>query len=539
METGTGLSYSKTIEYRGRFLYSKYNPAKSILSLIEGTDILPGTLVIIKSPCLFYGIRELSQKLPENCPLMAVEADQALYSIAKSSLSEMGSEIPVRLFSTGNLNEIDAYLRKEADSGKIKRILPVDFSGGVAFNSELYGRICFAAQEIVSSFWKNRITIVKMGRLFSKNIFCNLKRLPSSLTLREVLHSVSKPIIVCGAGESLDATFSEKNPDFLKAVKSGKFFILAVDAALTSLLDRHIPVDAVVAMESQSAIQNAYIGSKDSRIPIFADLCSRPQIAEILKGPVIFYATKFASARYLDDLKQKAVLDSFIPPLGSVGLSATLIALYLRESSATKVYVTGLDFSYSIGLTHAKGTPAQKRRLFTQTRTNPAGSYDAAFATGSSIIQGKNGSTVTLTNMQVYASTFNSMFSGEENLVDIRESGLMLGIQEGKVEIPSSGSKETFEKAVEKSSEKDREDDRARIWMEGEKKALIEARDLLVKGEDSSYRDKGMDLNEQLSGLLQVRDYLYIHFPDGTAFSTESQFLKRIRAEIDFFLKWI
>ena len=539
LETGTGLSYSKTVEYRGRFLYSKYNPAKSILSLIEKTDFLPGTLVIINSPCLFYGIRELVQKLPENCPLMAVEADEALYSIAEESLSDMGSEIPVKLFSTGNLNEIDSYLRKEADSGRVKRILPLDFSAGVAFNSELYARICFAAQEIVSSFWKNRITIVKMGRLFSKNIFCNLQRLPSSLTLRDVLHSVSKPIIVCGAGESLDATFSDKNADFLKAVKSGKFFILAVDAALTSLLDRGIPVDAVVAMESQSAIQNAYIGSKDSRIPIFADLCSRPQIAEILKGPVIFYATKFASALYLDDLKKNDVIDSFIPPLGSVGLSATLIALYIRESSATKVYVTGLDFSYSMGLTHAKGTPAQKRKLFSQSRTNPLGSYDAAFATGASIMQGKMGSTVTLPNMQIYASTFNSMFAGEENLVDIRESGLMLGIMEGKIEIPSCGSKKAFEEAVEKSLGNERERDRARIWIEGEKKALIEARDLLVKGEASDYRDKGMDLNEQLSGLLQARDYLYIHFPDGTSFSTESQFLKRIRAEIDFFLKWI
>ena len=232
LETGTGLSYSKTVEYRGRFLYSKYNPAKSILSLIERTDILPGTLVIIKSPCLFYGIDELIQKLPENCPLMAVEADQALYSIAKSSLSEMRSEIPVRLFSTGNLNEIDAYLRKEADSGKIKRILPVDFSGGVAFNSELYGRICFAAQEIVSSFWKNRITIVKMGRLFSKNIFCNLKRLPSSLTLRGVLHSVSKPIIVCGAGAgfALGLTGFKRLVEFLYPAQGyiGLLFILFI-----------------------------------------------------------------------------------------------------------------------------------------------------------------------------------------------------------------------------------------------------------------------------------------------------------------------
>ncbi|MBP5359644.1 MAG: DUF115 domain-containing protein [Treponema sp.] len=536
LETGTGLSYSKTVEYKGRFLYSRYNPAKSILSLIERTELLPGTLVIIKSPCLFYGLTELSRKLPENCPIMALEADAGLFSIARTSLCDMGDEIPVQLFSADDLNEIDAYLRNLANSGDIKRILPLDFSGGAQFHADLYNRICLAAQEIISSFWKNRITIVKMGRLFSKNIFCNVQRLSTSLTLRDVSHTVSKPIIVCGAGESLDSTFSKMDGDLFNAVKSGKFFILAVDAALTSLLDRHIPVDAVVAMESQSAIQNAYIGSKDSRIPVFADLCSRPQIPAILNGPLIFYATRFASARYLDDLKEKGVIDSFIPPLGSVGLSATLVALYLRKSDSTRVYITGLDFSYSMGLTHAKGTPAHKRKLFTHTRTNSLGSYDAAFAQGCATVQGKNGNMITSGIMELYATTFNSIFTGVENLIDIRESGLPLQIENGKMDTPAEGDKKAFTEALDKI--KDRVNDKSISWIEEERKALLEARDLLVNGENSEYRDKNKDLNSQLTELIEPRDYLYIHFPDGTHFSTEPQFLKRVRAEIDFFLKW-
>ncbi|MBO4319615.1 MAG: DUF115 domain-containing protein [Treponema sp.] len=538
LETGTGLSYSKTVEYKGRFLYSKYNPSKSILSLIERTDILPGTLIVIKSPCLFYGLKELVQKLPEHCPVLALEAEAELLSLAQKSLEELKLQDTVQLFSQNDLECLDSFLRELADTGNIKRILPLDFSGGVVFHADFYSRVCAASQEIVSSFWKNRITIVKMGRLFSKNIFCNVQCLSSSITLNDVAHTVSKPIIVCGAGESLDHTFSAMDEDLLNAVKGGKFFILAVDAALTSLLDRGIPVDAVVGMESQSAIQNAYIGSKGSRIPLFADLCSRPQIPAILSGPVIFYATRFASAHYLDDLKNRGVIDSFIPPLGSVGLTATLIALYLRKSGEIKVYVTGLDFSYSMGLTHAKGTPAQKRRLFTHTRTNTLGSYDAAFGQGCSIVQGKTGTMISSGIMELYASTFNSMFARIENLIDIRDNGLPLHIENGKITNPCNGDKEAFIQAIEKSQNKSFQNDKATAWIQHEKKALLEARDLLINGENSDYRDKNIDLNSQLTELLAPRDYLYIHFPDGTHFSTEPQFLKRVRAEIDFFLKW-
>lgn len=43
---------------------------------------------------------------------------------------------------------------------------------------------------------------------------------------------------------------------------------------------------------------------------------------------------------------------------------------------------------------------------------------------------------------------------------------------------------------------------------------------------------------EKLLNLLEQHEYLYLHFPDGYKKPNLSQsFLKRIRAEIDFFLK--
>ena len=139
--------------------------------------------------------------------------------------------------------------------------------------------------------------------------------------------------------------------------------------------------------------------------------------------------------------------------------------------------------------------------------------------------------------MALYATTFNSMFFGEENLVDIRDNGLPLQIENGRIENPCTGDKKAFAEALGRI--KDRNNDKSQKWIQEEKEALLKARDLLTNGDNSQYRDKNAGLNSQLTEILAPRDYLYIHFPDGTHFSTEPQFLKRVRAEIDFFLKWI
>ena len=61
--------------------------------------------------------------------------------------------------------------------------------------------------------------------------------------------------------------------------------------------------------------------------------------------------------------------------------------------------------------------------------------------------------------------------------------------------------------------------------------------DLLSKGDSSKFRDKNISLDEQISRSLSGREYLYLHFPDGSAPSLERSFLTRVRSQIDFFAK--
>ncbi|MBR6143211.1 MAG: motility associated factor glycosyltransferase family protein, partial [Treponema sp.] len=309
-EASSGNGSPETIRYKGRYLYSKYNPSRSVLSLIQGTKFLPGTIVIICSPCLCYGTEELLSALDAACKdggedakteVCAIEADRNLYGLAKEKLGQKKAAEKIHFYFSDQLDEFEAFLNEKISSGSFRRVLRLDFSAGTQFNAEWYTSICNAAEQMVASYWKNRITIVKMGRLFSHNIFKNLSLVgtdesASDTFLQKAAGMVSKPIIVFGAGESLDKTFAKENFPLIKEIKDGRYFTIAVDAAAQALLARGIRPDAIVAVESQFAIQESYASfTKDDfeKIILFADLCSRPQVARLFKKR-IWFASEYA-----------------------------------------------------------------------------------------------------------------------------------------------------------------------------------------------------------------------------------------------------
>jgi len=66
----------------------------------------------------------------------------------------------------------------------------------------------------------------------------------------------------------------------------------------------------------------------------------------------------------------------------------------------------------------------------------------------------------------------------------------------------------------------------------------IESNSVFIKNILSSGRNMSEDERRvEIEKLLAAREYLYLHFPDGLKASFDLSFLKRVRAEIDFFIK--
>jgi hypothetical protein len=536
VKAGQGFS----VLYKNRYLYSKYNPEKNVLTAVFSLTLLPGTLVLACSPCLGTGLAELSERLPADCFILGCECDSELYETAGKyippSIKNFALPSPSELSALPVLlNKRKAVLRNGAvlpPAGTFRRVVRIDLSAGVQFAPQFYENLVRAAEDAVGLFWKNRITLTKLGRRYSLNLFLNLSHLPETTPVESLFHTVKKPVLVLGAGESMEQTVNE-----LKNFR-GAFYVLAADAALPALTASGITPDAVVCEEAQAAIADAFFGIGDRDIHIFTGITSWPDIYELCseKRHISYFATQYDDTAFFEKLGELHILPAVIPPLGSVGLTAVYLALHLRSDENVPIYVSGLDFSYSAGLTHVRGAPAHTVRLTNAARTKPAANYGAAFGYGASAVKGKTGKPVySVISLLSYVQTFRGMFSETKNVFDAGKSGVELGIK--KMDITHSAYPSTSGE-INKTGKNildTQKKQKIRQFYSAEKKALNELTDILSNGQNIPEPERNLIITHLLTG----REYLYLHFPDGYKFSLEQSFLKRVRTEIDFFLKKI
>lgn len=572
VQTEGGIS----VLYKGRYLYSKYAPEKAIKRTVLSKPVASGTLVLACSPVLCLCLAELCASLPENCFVLGCEFDAVLYAF---SLKYIPHDIArFAMLSPDELPKLPFMLTKRRaetksgaflpPAGTFRRVLRADFSAGTQFFPQHYAALTEAAENAVMRFWKNRVTLIKFGRRFSRNLFRNIARLPRSCPIENLAQSVEKPIIVFGAGESM-----EKTARSIRSVQS-TFYIVAADAALAPLFRFGIEPDAVVCEEAQSVIAPFFLGANGKRFRVFAGITSWPKLFDLSDGTICYFSPHYDDTAFFDSLVVRRILPCIMPPLGSVGLTATKIALMLRKTDRVPVFVTGLDFSYRAGTTHARGSAPHTARLASSFRISPAANYEAAFGCSMQKIIGKDGSPFfTSPALLSYVQTFRAYFSESPNLFDAGTTGIELGIPQKDADelireiVNTVGAERDRRKKDANGAEtivgqKDSENDIARTgtdekaaheektftertafserkalsvrnFYEKEECALERLKNILSSGQNMSETERRVEIEK----LLAAREYLYLHFPDGLKASFDLSFLKRVRAEIDFFIK--
>lgn len=515
-----------SVLYKNRLLYSKYNPSQSINKIIQEIEIKPNTLYLCISPVLGYGLQELIKKITDNSYIFAIECDKDLYEISDTFLSPIlqNQEKKITYSLIKNQNDL-ACLFDKIQLGNFKRVKPIDFSAAAQINNDFYKNCIKIADNYISNFWKNRITLVKMGRLFAKNIFLNLSKISKSKKLKR--NSIGSPILIFGAGTTVDETILKIKD------QADNFFILCVDVALSTLLKNGIIPDAIVTVESQLAIEKAFVGLNKINIPLIADITSRPNVSKILNGDTYFFLSEYSNTNFLNRLINQNIVSLSIPPLGSVGLVAIEIALYLRQPN-TPIFFTGLDFSFYPGKTHCKEAPAHRNALDNHNKLKSIENVDAAFINGSFYCRCKDGAEM-ITNpaMAGYASLFSARYSMKEGITDISSGGMDIGSRfctpEQMLQIASEYHKTQATNFEE--TECSISSGKIKTFCQNELESLKNIRNILTQGNNNK---------KELQKLLDEREYLFLHFPDAQlGLKMELSFLKRIRAEINFFIKYI
>lgn len=530
IQTRQGVS----VLYKDKYLYSKYDPSKSILNIISGISIPEYSIILIFSPVLWYGLKELLSKLPDNSTAAVFEYDENLFDFALKNIPEElkpAFNSKIKIFNRSNIADYYSFIQ----NNHYRKTLKIEFSAGAAFYKNEYDEISLLTQRVIDQFWKNRLTLIKFGRLYSKNIFKNLSLLSQSVPLASLYQKVDRPIIVLGAGESLDSTIP------LLKKKSKSFFIICVDAAFSPLLDNGITPDAVIAVEGQQVIEKAYIGRpSDSGVLLIMDLVSRNHIPYITNGNTSFFISEYANMNFFNSLAKKELLPPVMPPLGSVGLVAMEIALRLRSSCDIPVYFSGLDFSYTAGITHAKGTSSHKNLLSTNSRLKSVYNLAAAFGGENFQIESKDSThMITSRILEAYALLFTENFSDIKNVFDAGISGMDLKTEKKNFSevinsVKEESSKLSFELKKQSGLKK-----KIFEFLSEEENALEELKDLFTYADSSRFRKKEIPLETQVDELIKNREYLYIHFPDAVGATNPQSFYNRIRIELDFFLKEI
>ena len=541
IQTGRGFS----VLYRNKYLYSKYNPQQAMAAQVSALECADSMLVLCFSPVLGYGLQELSQRLSASSAILAVECDQLLmrFSLENAAPACFTDE---RFFyiRTDSVSEVMKKI-ESLPAFPFKKCISISCSGGVQLYRTFYDTVRLYAGEVISRFWKNRITLMHLGRNYVHNTFRNLLSLADNcgvsmqcgaaawdnncrFRLLTDNDRIYKPVLVAGAGPSLDSA-----RDFLIKNRNA-FFLLAVDAAAAALLPEIRP-DAVVLVESQYWIDSAFIGFKKYGIPVFADITASPRALRACSGSISFFCTEYAQLRYLSSLYQ-ALQPLILQPLGSVGLTAVQLALTLAAPSLPVLH-TGLDFAWQSGFTHAAGASPIKKLLAETNRIESL--YKLNVSADVRQISGKQGASYRTTPVLTgYADLYRHIFAGNNRLIDIGRVGCSLTACSP---VGQAEAEKLLTDAYKRFA--DTETDFEALRCRGDRQTV----QTYLTGEAESLtaltghlQGKCRLSDDALEQLLAERDYLYSHFPDAVrGYSLNLGFLKRISIEAAYILKLI
>jgi hypothetical protein len=418
-ETGNG----RTVFYQGRYLYSSKNPIASVLALINETVIPPASLVFVPSCGLGYGLPELAERLPPHCHILCLECDSELMRLAETeALPRLAGREGLTVLAAADLPSVERFFSR-FPPGTFRRVIRLNLCGAARLYPEFYSRVeTYLAREI-QTYWQNKMTLMHMGLLYTRNLLANLPLLPLACNLDAL--SLDRPLVVAGAGPSLPATLP-----LIRSLGS-RAALLAVDTALPVLLAADLIPDFVFALEPQFVNIKDFIALGAHRVPLIADLCSAPQVvrfcAEKRKCPLYFVSSEFHPLSLWGRLQAAGLRPRPIPPLGSVGVAAVYIALRL---TGAPVFLAGLDFSFPFQKTHATGSPGSLLELETTDRLRSIGQRDFTFFCDRPPLpfpaknNGRVGSDLILSS---YAENLAILCQGAQRVFDLNPHGLPLG----------------------------------------------------------------------------------------------------------------
>ncbi|MFH2113575.1 MAG: 6-hydroxymethylpterin diphosphokinase MptE-like protein, partial [Spirochaetota bacterium] len=508
VKTGGGFS----LRFGDRWLYSRYQPRLAAEKAALDVPVNPDTLYVLVSPCLCHGLDTLAARLPSSSAVLGIELEAPLLALARDGFSALNL-YPLRSkLATSTIPNV--ILAEAAGLGKFRKVKEVRLSGGKDLHSAEYDGLIVSITTNNRLAWRNRMTLVRLGRLWAKNVIANLANLPWEQVVPVVQEL--RPVLLCGAGPSLT--------NALPWIKkhATQLMIMAVDTAAGSLAQAGIVPDQVVCLEAQAHNLPDFTPLAGLEVTLVADISAHPATFRITKGPKNLVSSQWMNSGFLGRLSTAGLPIQPVPPLGSVGVLAARLAV----QQGRMIFITGLDFSFMRGITHCKGSPSDLAERRLESRLYKWGrNWDLSHGLG---VVPQAGGSLGNTILSMYAACAGVELQ-DAAVFDIRE-GVGLPLPAKAISLDQAGE---LLAALPGSGPGSLQDT-----------TRGEARSALYRSAALVFLEKELQLAQSLSRRLRTGDegltadiihdcnYMYAHFPDPERVEAmEIDALKRLAVE--------
>ena len=356
------MSDEPLLTWKGRRVRSPGDGPESAARKVPSAP-RPGSLFFIPSPLEGWGVDVLVDRLPPDAAVVLFELDPDLRDRCAPALATvLGPRAgDPRLFWLQADTEFEVRrLFQRLPLDRLRRCEYLTLNGAWMVQGPRYREVFGRLDNGLNRWWSNRITSLHMGPLWVRNLFDNLKS--GATAWAPWPDWGTAPVLVCGAGTSLEGALPwvREHRDGLKVV--------AADTALPVLKAWDLIPDAVVCLEAQHANLRDFAGWRGAGPVLFTDLTSYPPSSRVFSSPTRWFITEFTELSIWGRWPWTDAQVPRLPPLGSVGVAASWVAWRLTQGP---VILAGLDFSFPVGRTHARGAPALASLASRTTRFHP------------------------------------------------------------------------------------------------------------------------------------------------------------------------
>lgn len=355
-DTPTGIKtllYIDSVESREIRLHSAYDPQKESERNVDFFKPGRSSIIIVTGLALGYHLNYLKKKFPAH-RIIVIEKDREVLDLVREHNPEAIRNTFI-VTSTVDLSSIF----EDIDISAIRGVSSYIHRPSYLLNKEFYDLFLKDIKEYISSKVSDLLTRFEFEENWIKHIFKNVRHVYSSTPVSSLFGKFKNiPGVIVSAGPSL-----KKNASQLNNIRD-KALIVCVDTALKVLQKYNVVPHLVMTLDSQKYSLKHFLGLKDYKAILLADIVSYPRLVELYEGKKIFSTTsKYYSDKNGNPKRETTPVwdwvEQFTGPIGDIqsgGSVATSVFDLLLNLGCSRIILVGQDLAYTGREIHCTGT---------------------------------------------------------------------------------------------------------------------------------------------------------------------------------------